>query len=161
MPTIEDIYCKFGFVAEAAQLLETELGTLLLHAEGVEADLIENPDSKTATDIYKKINKYTLGRLIANSKSKISSVEKLEGLLSAALLERNRLSHSFYREHNFQLRAESDDGRNIMFKDLDRMHDIILEAYKAVMLISGIDLEHIDEVPEKYRAIEKRGHVKI
>ena len=68
MPTIEDIYCKFGFVAEACQLLETELGTLLLHEEAVDADLIENPNSGMATDIYKKINKYTLGRLIKNTK---------------------------------------------------------------------------------------------
>lgn len=161
MLTVEDIYCKFGFVAEAAQLLETELGSLLLHKEAVDADLIENPNSGVATDIYKKINKHTLGRLIKNTKSKITSVEKLEDLLSAALVERNRLSHSFYREHNFRLRAKSDEGRIIMFKDLDRMHDVILEAYKAIMLLSNIDLENLESVPNEYQVIEMLGHVKI
>ena len=51
MPTIEDIYCKFGFVAEAAQLLETQLGTLLIIEEATNADLIEHPNSSMATDI--------------------------------------------------------------------------------------------------------------
>jgi len=119
MPTIDEIYCKFGFVAEAAQLLETELGTLLLHEQCVGEDLIEKPNSRVATDIYNKINKYTLGRLLKNSASKITSVKKLENLLSAALKERNRLSHSFYREHNFRLRAESDEGRIIMFAEFE------------------------------------------
>jgi len=161
MPTIDDIYCKFGFVAEAAQLLETELGTQLLRAEAIEADIIENPNSNVATTIYSKINKYTLGRLINNSKIKISSIEKLEGLLAAALVERNRLSHSFYREHNFRLRAESDEGRILMYKDLGRMHEVILDAYKAMMLISGIDLENLESVPAEYQSIDVLGHVKI
>jgi hypothetical protein len=30
MPTLDDIYRKFGEVSEAAQLVETELGTMLL-----------------------------------------------------------------------------------------------------------------------------------
>jgi hypothetical protein len=28
-----------------------------------------------------------------------------------------------------------------MLRDLDQIHDAILDAYKAVMLLSGIDLE--------------------
>ena len=47
------------------------------------------------------------------------------------------------------------------FHDLDRMHDIILDAYKAVMLISGVDIENLESVPEKYQSIEILGHVKI
>ena len=30
MPTLDDVYRKFGEASEAAQLLETELGTMLL-----------------------------------------------------------------------------------------------------------------------------------
>lgn len=161
MPTVEDIYCKFGFVAEADQLLETELGNLLLFEEAVKADLIETPDSGVANDIYNSINKYTLGRLIKNTKSKVPSLDEVEDLLSAALVERNRLSHSLYREHNFRLRAESDEGRAIMLDDLDRIHDIILKAYKTVVLLSGVDLENVEVVSEEYRSIEMLGHVKI
>lgn len=161
MPTIEDIYCKFGLVAEAAQLLETELGNLLLYEEAVEADLIVTPDSVVANGIYNRINKYTLGRLINNTRAKVPSLDEMEDLLSAALTERNRLSHSFYREHNFRLRAEANEGRAIMLDDLDRMYDIIWAAYKAVMLLTGIDLEDIEKAPEEYRSIEMHGHVKI
>ncbi|WP_111640278.1 hypothetical protein [Marinimicrobium alkaliphilum] len=161
MPTVEDVYCKFGFVAEAAQLLDTELGTLLIYEEAVSADLIDAPNSEIANSMYRKIDRYTLGRLIKNAKNKVASLDKLEDLLAAALTERNRLSHSFYREHNFRLGAEADDGRAIMLEDLDRMHEVILDAYKAAMLLSGIDLEKLDEAPEEYRAIEMLGHVKI
>jgi len=161
MPTVDEIYCKYGFVAEAAQLLELELGTLLFYEEAVEADLIESPNSSMATGIYKKINKFTLGRLINNSKNKMDSVDELESLLSSALVERNRLSHSFYREHNFRLRAEPDEGRIIMLHDLERMHKIILDAYKAVMLISGIDLDRPESIPEEYQGIKALDHVKL
>ena len=64
MPTLDDVYRKFGEVSEAAQPLETELGTMLLMVGCIEADLIENPDSEKATEIYKQINKHTLGQLI-------------------------------------------------------------------------------------------------
>lgn len=161
MPTIEDVYCKFGFVSEAAQLLETELGTLLFHESAVEEDLIDNPNPTLARDIYTKINKQTLGRLIHNSKSKITSIEKLSDLLSAALVERNRLAHSFYLEHNFRLRAEDDTGRETMMEDLENMHNIILDAFKAVMLISGIDLENMSKFDDKEVNGPIPDHVKI
>ena len=48
-----------------------------------------------------------------------------------------------------------------MFEDLDRMHDVILDAYKAVMLLSGIDLENPESISEEYQSIEINGHVKI
>ncbi|WP_374516826.1 hypothetical protein [Undibacterium squillarum] len=143
MPTIEDVYCKFGFVSEAAQLLETELGTVLFRESASETDLFNNPDPKVAREIYKKISTQTLGRLINNTKSKVKSLDSLSELLSAALTERNRLAHSFFLEHNVRLRAENDRGRVLMIDDLERMHEIIFDAYKAVMLLSGIDLEKI------------------
>ena len=36
MATREEVYAKFGLTAEAAQLFETELGTILLAREGEE-----------------------------------------------------------------------------------------------------------------------------
>jgi hypothetical protein len=38
MASRDDLYCKFGVTAEAAQLFETELGTLLLAARGLRKD---------------------------------------------------------------------------------------------------------------------------
>ena len=40
MPTLDDVYRKFGETAEAAQLLETELGTALMVVDALEENLL-------------------------------------------------------------------------------------------------------------------------
>ena len=139
MPTLDEVYRKFGEVSEAAQLLETELGTMLLEHKCIDAGLLEHPSSERATAIYKQINKQTLGQLIRSFGTIGHSVEDLEQLLLDALASRNRLTHTFYLQHN--LRRNSDDGREVMLRDLEAMHDDLLEAYKALSLISGADLD--------------------
>ena len=147
MPSLNDVYRKFGETSEAAQLLETELGTMLIMNKCIEADLIENQNPENAAEIFKKIKKYTLGRLIKKLSNNDDSISKLENLLFEALEIRNRLAHSFYMGHNF--RRNSEDGRLIMLEDLQVMHDKLLEAYKAVMLLNGTDLDKmVSENPE-------------
>ena len=141
MPTLDDVYRKFGEASEAAQLLETGLGTLLLVHKCIDAGLFENPDPSRATAIYDQINKRTLGRLIRSLGKVGASTVGLEQLLSDALVSRNRLVHSFYLEHN--LRRNSDDGREVMLSDLEAIHENLLDAFKAVMLLSGVDLEKL------------------
>jgi hypothetical protein len=55
MPTLDDVYRKFGEVSEAAQLLETELGTALLFF-GVASEGLISPtfevDSKRAAEFW-------------------------------------------------------------------------------------------------------------
>jgi len=88
------------------------------------------------------VNKQTLGQLLKSLNRSTDALPELEALLARALTERNRLSHSFYREHNF--RRNSDEGRALMMKDLEQIHDALLDAYKAVMRISsGIDLDKV------------------
>jgi hypothetical protein len=139
MPTLDDVYQKFGFVAEAAQLLETELGNLLLLHVGVEEKLISTPNPTRAAELYQKIDRHTLGQLITKLKAKDKGIAKLEAELGTALDERNRLFHSFYRQHNF--RRNSDEGRQLMLDDLESMHKTLLDAYKTVMLLQGVDLD--------------------
>jgi hypothetical protein len=147
MATLNDVYRKFGEVAEAGQLLETELGNMLLLTRGIEADLIINPNPERALDIYNRIDRLTLGQLIRNLNDKTQSINKIEAVLSIALQERNRLFHAFYREHNF--RRNSDEGRALMLTDLEAIHDKLLQAYKAVMHLNGIDLDAlVDTVGE-------------
>ena len=141
MPSLEDIYQKFGFASEAAQLLETELGTILFVSGAIKQNLLEKQDTEAATELYNNINRKTLGQLLEGVKNTDISVEHLEELLSRALKERNRLAHSFYRQHNF--RRNSEDGRQVMLDDLEKIHEVLLEAYKAVMLLSGVDLDEI------------------
>jgi len=142
MPTLDDVYRKFGEAAEAAQLLETDLGTMLLFFGVVDEGLISpalEVDSKAATDLLQRINGRTLGQLLRNSKRHTDALNELEPLLARALEERNRLAHSFYRQHN--LRRNSDAGRAIMLTDLEFIHATLLAAWKAVNLLLGIDLD--------------------
>jgi hypothetical protein len=157
MPTLDDIYRKFGETSEAAQLLETEFGSMLLWFGCIKADLIENPDSDKAMAIYKQIDKLTLGQLIKKLGQKNASISHLEELLSEALTIRNKLAHSFYLRHN--LRRNSEEGRAIMMKDLESMHDKLLEAYKAVMLLNGIDLDKL--IAEHGNRPQPAGHLPI
>ena len=39
----------------------------------------------------------------------------------------------------------------MMLKDLERIHESIIKAYKGVMLLSGIDLDAIASVPTPIR----------
>jgi hypothetical protein len=105
------------------------------------ADLLNNSNPERVSELLGKINRQPPGQLIKNAKGDINSISQLETLLSQALTERNRLAHSFYREHNF--RRNSDEGRQIMLDDLESIHHTLLEAYKAVLLLSGIDLDFV------------------
>jgi hypothetical protein len=153
MPTIDDVYRKFGEVAEAAQLLETELGTLLLFARATEEGLIENKNPARAADILASVKRSTLGQLLKNLQNQTQELDALEALLSAALQERNRLFHSFYRQHN--LRRNSDEGRILMLADLDLIHYALLDAYKAVLKLGGIDIDVVamKELPTRHLPI--------
>ena len=153
MPTLDDVYRKFGYASEAAQLLETELGTMLFAIGAVEAGVLDGSDPEKAADILKFVNRQTLGQLMRSLNRSTDSLAELNDLLTFALKERNRLSHSFYRQHN--LRRNSEVGRARMLEDLEAIHTTLLEAYKAVMLLSGIDFNKIkvDELPSTHLPI--------
>jgi hypothetical protein len=156
-PTLDDVYRKFGETAEAAQLLETELGNVLLISRGAEAGLFTKPDPEIGSVILDTINRHTLGELIKRLNRAPQSLDALETQLQNALRERNRLFHSFYRQHNF--RRNSDAGRAIMLTDLGSIHETLLSAYKAVLLLSGVDLDAI--VNSGIEHDPPTGHVKI
>ena len=140
-PSLNEVYRKFGEVSEAAQLLETELGTLLLVHKGAEAGLFETKNPEAAARILDQVSRNTLGQLLWQLRGNYDELDALESLLTVAKAERNRLNHSFYRKHNF--RRNSADGRTLMLRDLETMHEKIIDAYKAVMKLSGIDLDKI------------------
>ena len=145
MATLDDVYRKYGEASEAAQLLETQLGNLILDHECVDAGLLEDPDPDRATAIYKRVTRQTLGRLMKRLRSITDSHVDLGELLRDALASRNRLAHSFFLQHNF--RRNSHQRREVMLRDLEAIHDDLLEAYKAVLFLSGIDLEALAAEP--------------
>jgi hypothetical protein len=139
MPTLDDVYRKFGETAEAAQLLETELGNMLMMARCMDEGLLENKNPARAADILDSVNRHTLGQLLKNLDNHTQSLDAMDALLTKARNARNRLSHSFYREHNF--RRNSDDGRQQMLNDLEAIHSTLIGAYKAVLALHGVDLD--------------------
>jgi hypothetical protein len=158
MPTLDDVYRKFGEVSEAAQLVETDLGTMLLFYDVVDKGLIAptlEVDGRGATDVMRHIDRQTLGQLLKRTKLHTGALDQLEPLLSEALETRNRLAHSFYRQHNF--RRNSDAGRAIMMQDLEAMHGILLRAMKELSLLQGIDLDELAEKMKEARANSGEG----
>lgn len=163
MVTRDDIYRKFGEVSEAAQLIETELGTSQLFLRAVVEGMITptlSVDSKRAAEVLAKINRQTFGQHIRETKLVTGALDQIEPLLSAALKERNRLSHHFYREHN--IRISTDAGRAIMLADLETTHDTLVRVYKMLLLLGGLDLDKLVEQanairhdPEAVEAIDK------
>ncbi len=141
MTTLDEVYRKFGEVSEAAQLLETELGTILLAIHGVEHNLFAGDKPELATEILERINKGTFGQVLKKLGASADFPGSLDQLFADALAERNRLTHSFYRQHNF--RRNTEEGRAKMIEDLESMHETILKAYKAVLKLSGIDLDKL------------------
>ncbi len=136
---LNDVYRRFGEAAEAAQLLETELGILLLkfHCEG--EGLFESQNPSRAAEIFACVDRQTLGQILKNLNNRTQSLDALEALLSKALQARNRLFHTFYPKHNF--RRNSDEGRTVMMQDLDAIHSALMDAYKAILALRGIDLD--------------------
>lgn len=139
VPSVDDVYRKFGEAAEAAQLVETELGNMLLAARCRDEGLLENKNPARAADILGSVDRQTLGQLLKSLNNHSESLDALDSVLSKALQERNRLLHSFYRQHNF--RRNSDEGRALMLQDLETIHSALLHAYKAILALSGVDLD--------------------
>jgi hypothetical protein len=106
-------------------------------------------------DLMSRIDRQTLGQLLRNTKRHSDALNNLEPLLSDALDARNRLSHSFYRQHN--LRKTTDAGRAIMMADLETMHVTLIDAYKALSLLSGIDLDKVVAQMDAKRAKGDEG----
>jgi hypothetical protein len=153
MPTLDDVYRKFGEAAEAAQQLETELGTMLFAARCIDEGLLENRDGTRSASILDSINRRTLGQLLKSLNEHSKWLDTLDSLLVRARDERNRLTHSFFREHNF--RRNSGEGRSLMMQDLEAIYSVVLDAYKAVMLLNESDLDALTllVLPKKHLPI--------
>ncbi len=157
MPTLNDVYRKFGEVSEAAQLLETQLGTMLLEARAQAAGLFDSPSPRDARQILDDVNRNTLGQLLRQVSGFAKDLDQAADLLTRALVERNRLAHSFFRQHNF--RRNSDSGCALMLEDLESIHDTLIDAYKLVMRVSGFDLDRmlkgeLPELPKQHRNLD-------
>lgn len=143
MATRDELSAKFGITAEAAQLFETELGTLLLAVTCKSKRWAEMPDPEGARDLHDQINKHTLGRLLKNVRGKIDIDEVTTNQLASALAARNRLNHGFFLHHGFSI--QSDEGREAMVADLDKLHDELFHAWQLASAMSDLAMRALHE----------------
>lgn len=129
MATRDELYAKFGITAEAAQLFETELGTLLLSVTALENGWHLTPDPKKARKALDEIEAHTLGRLLGVLKGKVAFDEHLGERFASALKARNRLNHGFYERHNFKI--QTDEGRDAMIAALEELHEELFQAWQV------------------------------
>ncbi|MCU6453063.1 hypothetical protein LPN01_03120 [Sphingomonas sp. A2-49] len=134
MATREQLYAKFGETAEAAQLFETELATLLLCVQGLEQGWHVAPDGEAAAKVLHDIDRSTLGQLLAKLRLSFSFDEAVTEQFASALSARNRLNHGFYERHNFAI--QTDGGRDAMLAGLSALHDELFNAWRMADRIS-------------------------
>lgn len=141
MATRDELYAKFGITAEAAQLFETELGTLLLCARGLESGWHIVPDGASGRDLLREIDRSTLGGLLTKLKRHVEIDDDLSARFASALAARNRLNHGFYERHNFKI--QTDEGRDVMMADLEALHDELFTAWQLAGAITSLASEVI------------------
>lgn len=141
MATRDELYAKFGITAEAAQLFETELGTLLLCARGLESGWHLVPDGASGRELLREIDRSTLGGLLTKLKRHVEVDDHLSARFTSALAARNRLNHGFYERHSFKI--QTDEGRDVMMADLEALHDELFTAWQLAGAITSLASEVI------------------
>lgn len=135
MASRDEVYSKFGMTAEAAQLLETALGTALLGIKGLKRGWHLSPQPDEAWRALDRIEKSTLGTLLKEIQEHVTFEGDLPAFFFAALKTRNRLMHGFYEHHNFKI--QTDEGRDEMLADLETMHTELFNAWQVADQISS------------------------
>jgi hypothetical protein len=152
-----ELYAKYGIAAEAAQLFETELGTLLLALRGLENDWHVVPDGAAARKVLDSIDRSTLGRVLNDLKRHIAIEGDLEQRFSSALKARNRLMHGFFERHNFKIQNEG--GRKEMIADLDGLHGELFNAWRAAGNLTTIISAVVRHAAQNGPDARDAGHV--
>ena len=143
LATRDELYRKFGLAAEAAQLFETELSSLLLGAKGLENGWHIEPDPESTRKTLNQIDRHTLGKLLSELRLIVDFEDNLADRYVSALNARNRLTHGFFERHNFKI--QTDDGRDEMIVDLETLHQELFIAWQITSTITKAMVEIISE----------------
>jgi hypothetical protein len=119
----EDVFLFVGFVSFLAQGLEAELVNLavVLRANGEEA--LGDDELDLLFDAHEK---KTLGKLFLAIRARLALPEESEAAIVAAVEERNRLTHHFFRQHTEDFLGSV--GRREMIEDLRTIGTCLLKA---------------------------------
>ena len=129
MATRDQLYSKFGITAEAAQLFETSMGTLLLLAGGKGEGWLDGKSKDAAKQEWDFVEGNTLGRVLGRLKDKTDfDAEPVLAHFKNGLEARNRLFHGFYERHNFGIQTEK--GREEMIGELEGLHQVLFDCWQ-------------------------------
>jgi hypothetical protein len=130
MATRDEVYTKFGVTAEAAQLFETDLNTLLLAVHALNECWHVQPDPEAAQKFAHNLDAATLGTLLNKLKGSgvIQIDDAIKDRFASALKGRNRLIHGWHERHN--TRFQTDEGRDKMIGDLEKLHTELFQAWQ-------------------------------
>lgn len=145
---IKQVYAVFGLASYQAQVLERGLANVLTvaHTNAVGGN-------RDAFDAFLEQHlKVTMGRLVTLLGPHVVHDEGLLGNLRAALDERNRLAHRFYREH--ELDFGSFTGREEMLTDLHGMIALFEAVDSRLRPVIDRFLATVGITPEQRRKIE-------
>ena len=84
------MYAKFGVTAEAAELFETDLNTLLLAVHALNEGWHVQPNPEAAQKVADDLDAATLGALLNKLKSTVTFDDGLKDRFASALKTRNR-----------------------------------------------------------------------
>lgn len=138
-----ELYAKYGIAAEAAQLFETDLGTLLLSVWALENGWHVVPDGAAAREVLNSIDRSTLGRVLNDLKRYIRISTEFEDVFLLGLRARNHLMHGFFERHNFKIQTA--EGRKEMIVDLDNLHRELFAAWRLADTFVAIIAEVVRE----------------
>ena len=151
MASRDELYAKFGITAEAAQLFETDLGSLLFGVRALQNGWCVTPSGDEARALIAEIDLSTLGKLLTTLKRYATFEVGLDDRFRSALKARNQLFHGFYERHNFKI--NSDTGRDEMIADLEALHEELFSAWRLASAASEIILKiMVEELGQSCRA---------
>lgn len=152
-----DLYAEFGIAAEKAQVLELEIGNVILAYLTMFVDKnkpITDAEREVYRAIFADVNSKTFGALVRLVRKVGEIDDSIIKIIAEALKRRNYLTHHFFRHHNFAL--FSDEGRQAMMSELreieaklDRAHQVAVAMSSILLRIAGrpeMDLEKIREL---------------
>ena len=139
------MYAKDGQVAEKAQVLETEVGNVVLAFFALFNGTKEMDEQKKEfySQLLSEVNRKTLGGLLKHVKTIVEFDAKTLQIVDTALDKRNYFTDHFFRTHDFSIYNE--DGRSEMLQELtdigehfDLAHACLAALTGQLMKISGI-----------------------
>ncbi|UTH73176.1 hypothetical protein [Chromobacterium sp. IIBBL 290-4] len=162
---IRDVYAHFGLAMYLAQCLEQSIFIHLMFFDFFPKNI---NTFKDPTHWEQEFNKYEsqelgkpMGRLIQKMKDAGQPTDEIKAMLSTALLQRNRLAHTYFSEQSFNFMSK--DGRDEMISELESIQNQFRATMKIIDSTSEPLAHHYgltEEIQKKLRDEMLKDHLK-